>query len=53
MHADPQPTPYRCPHGLGWHLGHLPASIRRGQGDRREYEQRATQRTLQKGQPNP
>lgn len=28
---------YRCPHGTGWHLGHLPDDVRHGQLGRDEY----------------
>lgn len=28
---------YRCPHSAGWHLGHLPSSVRQGTYDRDSY----------------
>lgn len=48
--ADPQQA-YRCPYGLGWHLGHLPPAVRRGEYDRGTYAARADARTL-KGAPH-
>lgn len=31
--------PYRCPSGLGWHCGHLPARVVAGRVTRREVYQ--------------
>ena len=32
---------YRCPHGAGWHLGHLPDDVRHGDLPKDEYLLRA------------
>lgn len=42
---DPQQA-YRCPSGVGWHLGYLPTNVRNGEADRRAYAARAVTRTL-------
>lgn len=42
---------YRCPHGNGWHSGHLPPSVRSGDTDRRSYVDWANSQAL-KGSPN-
>ena len=36
--GDPLHT-YRCPHGGGWHLGHLPRAVRNGTWPKTAYEQ--------------
>ena len=35
---------YPCPNGTGWHLGHLPADVRRGALSKDEYLRRIAAR---------
>jgi hypothetical protein len=42
--ADARTVARSCPNGDGWHIGHLPASVRQGASDRRKYSAAAIRR---------